>query len=464
MKRIMLDTIDVSKLENIKSREKWYGTQDHSRWLFLDKKQNLYYKIWNDTYIRKDCVPQAIDSGFYDNDNVPALHALIYWEGICRGYVMKTCEPYKKVSTKFYNLLLDKTIQSKMFAYDFCPNHVYKYKDKLTLIDLEGVYELNQYDDKYQEHISLGIPGRFVEHKPYDDFLQTLLYQPLDKKLFLSMPLQKGRGGKEICLNNYNLKTVNDVINYWKKPENKKSVQEKLNPNNWQYYNCMIAEFRKDVKGHHEMGWENMTEEYYNSLPYMKDNEIKTTLEKNPVSFDVNFIKHSTHRAYAMIGRLINDKPYIPFYVKTKVVDPTSNVRFLNTIKDWPKDEYTIVQSGILSTMGIRQNSDLDVVVSSKLKLMLYDVPDKVEVMVDRKKFQVFGCKSDDDLVYNYSKKINGFNFAQPRFYFSRLWIVNESKAKDQNNIKRFKERLCHETQPFNVFNEEEWGFELLPQ
>ena len=168
-------------------------------------------------------------------------------------------------------------------------------------------------------NISLGIPGIFVEHKPYDDFLQTLLYQPLDKKLFLSMPLQKGRGGKEICLNNYNLKTVNDVINYWKKPENKKLVQEKLNSNNWQYYNCMIAEFRKDVKGHHEMGWENMTEEYYNSLPYMKDNEIKTTLEKNPVSFDVNFIKHSTHRAYAMIGRLINDKPYIPFYVKTIV-------------------------------------------------------------------------------------------------------------------------------------------------
>ena len=35
---------------------------------------------------------------------------------------------------------------------------------------------------------------------------------------------------------------------------------------------------------------------------------------------------------------------------------------------------------------------------SSKLKLMLHEVPDKVEVMVDRKKFNVFGCDSDDDL------------------------------------------------------------------
>jgi hypothetical protein len=87
--------------------------------------------------------------------------------------------------------------------------------------------------------------------------------------------------------------------------------------------------------------------------------------------------------------------------VKKNVVDLTSNVKFLHRIKDWPKEEYTIMQSGILALMGIRQNSDLDVVVSSKLKNELSHVPDGIEVMVDRNKFKVFGCSGDDDLVYN---------------------------------------------------------------
>ncbi len=50
------------------------------------------------------------------------------------------------------------------------------------------------------------------------------------------------------------------------------------------------------------------------------------------------------------------------------------------------------MQSGILALMGIRQNGDLDVVVSTKLKNKLSEIPDGVEVMSDRDKFKVFGC------------------------------------------------------------------------
>ena len=92
------------------------------------------------------------------------------------------------------------------------------------------------------------------------------------------------------------------------------------------------------------------------------------------------------------------------------------------------------------------------------------DIPDGVEVMVNRDKFKVFGCSDDDDLIYNYSVNINGYNFAEPRFYFSRLWPDRESKIEDQKRILNFKERGSSDTYPFSKITEEQWGFNLLPK
>ena len=274
----------------------------------------------------------------------------------------------------------------------------------------------------------------------------------------------KGKGGKEVILVDYQLKTVKDVIEYYSNKDYLKNIESQLVPSNWQYFNCMMAEFRHNVGDHHQLGWENMTKEYYESLPMMSDGEIEIFLKNNPIPFDVSFIKHGFHRAVSMIGRMIKGKSYIPFYVKNNVVDLTSNVKFLDRIKDWPKEEYTIMQSGVLALMGIRQNSDLDVVISSKLKNELSDIPDGVEVMVNRDKFKVFGCSDDDDLIYNYSVNINGYNFAEPRFYFSRLWPDRESKIEDQKRILNFKERGSSDTYPFSKITEEQWGFNLLPK
>ena len=363
-----LDEIDVTKFKTIKARQKWYDNQDHSRWVFYDETNKLYYKIWNDTYIRKNTIVDAFESGFYDLEMLPALKGIIFWEGVCRGYVMEECEKYGELEDDFYNDIKKRTTNTNMFAYDLCPNHIFKFNGKTTIIDLEGVYQLNQYHIKKDEHHSLGIPGRFVEYEPYEDYIKSLVYKPLSEEQFLSMPLQKGKGGKEIILNDYNLTTVKDVIDFYSNDNNVKYIESKLEPNNWQYYNCMMAEFRHNVGDHHEIGWENMTKEYYESLPMMNDDEIETFLKNSPAPFDVCFIKHGFHRAVSMIGRMIKGKPYIPFYVKTNVVNPINNINYLDKIKDWPKEEYTIVQSGILALMGIRKNSDLDVVISSKLK------------------------------------------------------------------------------------------------
>ena len=84
--------------------------------------------------------------------------------------------------------------------------------------------------------------------------------------------------------------------------------------------------------------------------------------------------------------------------------------------------------------------------------------------MVDRGKFKVFGCSDDDDLVCNYSVNIDGYNFAEPRFYFSRLWPDKESKIEDQKRILNFKERGSYNSEPFYEISDEKWGIELLPQ
>jgi len=464
MIQFSLDEIDVSKFQSIKSREKWYDYQDHSRWIFYDKKNKLYYKLWNDTYVRKNTIIEAFESGFYDEQLLPAFKGIIVWEGVCRGYVMEECENYGIMDVNFFDDIKTRTQNCNMFAYDLCPNHIFKYKGKTTIIDLEGVYNLNEYETKTKEHYSLGIPGRFVEYEPYEKYINKLNYKPLSEEQFLSMPLQKGKGGKEIILNDYTLKTVKDVIDFYSDKNNVKYIESKLEPSNWQYFNCMMAEFRHNVGDHHELGWENMTKEYYESLPMMNDDEIETFLKNNPTPFDVCFIKHGFHRAVSMIGRMIKGKPYIPFYVKNNVVNPIDNINYLDKIKDWPKEEYTIVQSGILALMGIRKNSDLDVVISSKLKKDIKEIPSGIEVMSNRAKFQVFGCKNDDDLVYNYSVNIDGYNFSEPRFYFSRIWPDRESKIQDQKMILNFKVRGSHNVNQFSKITDEKWGFELLPK
>ena len=145
-------------------------------------------------------------------------------------------------------------------------------------------------------------------------------YSPINLEYFLNIEIQQGGGGKEIIHQNSKLKTIKDIVMYFSNKDNITKTEKTLNPSNWQYYNCMIAEFRHNVKNHHDLGWENMTKEYYEGLDPMSDEEIEQFLKNNPVEFDNGFVRHNYHRACAMIGRLIKGKPYIPFYMKTSQI------------------------------------------------------------------------------------------------------------------------------------------------
>lgn len=307
-------------------------------------------------------------------------------------------------------------------------------------------------------------------------------YEPISFKYFLNMEIANGGESKMIVKDGGKLKTVRDVCKFFSNPSNVSEVKSKLNPNNWQYFNCMMAGFRHNVANHHELGWDKLTEEYYNSLDEMTDEEVLEFNKNNPVEFDNGFIKHSYHRAYAMIGRIIKGKKYIPFYMRKKQIydEPRlqdrihrvkpliENVVNINNV-NIPKDSFTICQSGILALMGVRKNDDLDIIISFEARKQLFNnrkdfiKQNGVEIFEpNRGKFRIFDAQGDDDLIENYSFEVNGYRFLEPRFYFSRKHKHSERDKSDWNGIKNFFESESHKGYPFNQLSEEQWGVQYI--
>ena len=307
-------------------------------------------------------------------------------------------------------------------------------------------------------------------------------YEPISLEYFLNMKFAGGSGGKEVVTQNRTLRTVKDVYMFYSISDNIQTVKSKLTSDTWQYFNCILAEFRNNVGDHHELGWDKMTEEYYYNLELMSDNELEIFLKENPVEFENGYIKHSFHRACAMIGRLIKGKEYIPFYMKKSQIyneprksDNTHRVKpLINNIKGLseisiPAGEFTICQSGVLALMDIRQNDDIDVIISSEARDQLFNGNTNfireggVEIFEpNRGKFRYFDAQGDDDLIENYSFSVNGYNFLEPRFYFSRKNKHTDRDKSDWEGIRKFFELGSHKGYPFNQLSDEQWGVEYI--
>tara|TARA_Y100000034_G_scaffold12174_1_gene12777 strand:- start:3266 stop:4885 length:1620 start_codon:yes stop_codon:yes gene_type:complete len=302
--------------------------------------------------------------------------------------------------------------------------------------------------------------------------------EPIHMDYFLNMELANGGGGKEVINQNGKLRTVGDVVEFWKNHH-----AENISPHNWQYYNCMRAGFKKNVGDHHKLGWEQMTKEYYDSLDDMTYAEIVIFLKNNPVDFDNGYIRHSYHRACAMIGRLISEEEYVPFYMhRDRIFDKPrdkdgihrispliDNVKYLDMVKKLkiPVGEFTICQSGLLAVMAIRQNEDLDIIISTEARNQLFQGNKnfmrhgKVEIFESNKtKFMYFNAQGDDDLIENYSFQVGGYNFLEPRFYLSRKRLDREKDKKDWKQIQNFFDTRGHEAYPFNKLTTEQWAYD----
>ena len=168
------------------------------------------------------------------------------------------------------------------------------------------------------------------------------------------------------------------------------------------------------------------------------------------------------------------------------IQNPIENINFIRILDDYgiPRSEYSIGNSAILALMGvesrIKNNGDLDIVISSKLRKFLEKTKMRLPGVAhpfgkDSGKFREFGCKNDDDLVYNYSVNILGFNFTEPRFYFNRMHRVMNSQHRsfDENykvkelgklGVENFKNKHLYKKYPFNNVAYPKWGFELVKE
>ena len=134
-----------------------------------------------------------------------------------------------------------------------------------------------------------------------------------------------------------------------------------------------------------------------------------------------------------------------------------------------PRGEYALVQSSILALMGVRQNDDVDIIISSEARKQLFNNNQNfirlngVEIFEpNRGKFQIFNAQGDDDLIKNYSFIVDGYNFLQPRFYFSRKNKHTDRDKSDWDGMRNFFKMRSHDGFPFNELSEEEWGVQYL--
>jgi hypothetical protein len=179
---IQLRDIDLSGLRLLKESCHRFGDQDHSRWLFRTRRrssgaEDLYFKIWNPTYVRRDNLLRGIDSGFYDETTTPALRAVIQAGGVCRGYVMKRCLRHRGKDAAFHALVLGKTVETGLFAVQYSPSHTMRCGETLSLVDLEAIYPLDElpglpsvyrcfFDDPQYERFVIDLYCRTFPHLP----------------------------------------------------------------------------------------------------------------------------------------------------------------------------------------------------------------------------------------------------------------------------------------------------------
>ncbi len=121
---------------------------NHGRQVIHDEEKNLYYKIFDDEYCRRENFVKAYEVGFFD-ELAPALKSLIVDGDDIVGYVSEAGTPLGselgEIPKEFYEKVLGKAKETKMFFYDLVASNIIRTKDgELSLIDLESVYDIDE--------------------------------------------------------------------------------------------------------------------------------------------------------------------------------------------------------------------------------------------------------------------------------------------------------------------------------
>ncbi|MBZ8134547.1 hypothetical protein CLD20_14800 [Afifella sp. IM 167] len=168
---IRLGFLDLPELDLVKQVVRRYGGQDHSRWVFRGRLngEDVYIKVWNRSYVRRDNLRDGLRCGFYDQATAPALRALVTSNGLCRGYVTARCEPRRTLPQEFWELICARTAATGHFAVQFSPGHAMHFRGRRSLIDLEGIYPLARLDLVAGHHSAFA-------YRPYARYVTELAH------------------------------------------------------------------------------------------------------------------------------------------------------------------------------------------------------------------------------------------------------------------------------------------------
>jgi len=163
--KIQLNDIDFDAYECIKDKyDRMVDGVSHGRSIYYDSTSGLYYKIFHPDYCRIDNFRKAIEAKFFDG-LAPALTGLIYDSDNLMGYVTKAGPllsanefDYHLIPQDFFRILKNRIKECGMFFYDLVPHNIIRIDGNLSLIDLESVYDLEEYNT-LPEHNAITKPA-----------------------------------------------------------------------------------------------------------------------------------------------------------------------------------------------------------------------------------------------------------------------------------------------------------------
>ena len=172
--KIQLNDIDLNAYECVKDKyDRVVDGVSHGRAIYFDSHAQLYYKIFHPDYCRVDNFRKAIEANFFDGI-APALVSLIYNSDILVGYVTKAGPllsanefDYHLIPQDFFRILKNRIKDSGMFFYDLVPHNIILINGEPSLIDLESVYDISEYD-------TLSLHNAKVKPAELDEYINEL--------------------------------------------------------------------------------------------------------------------------------------------------------------------------------------------------------------------------------------------------------------------------------------------------
>tara|TARA_R110001606_G_scaffold343773_1_gene492363 strand:- start:14376 stop:16124 length:1749 start_codon:yes stop_codon:yes gene_type:complete len=214
--KIQVTDIDFEQLTCVKNKlHRVVDGVNHGRAIYHDSGNRLYYKIFHAEYCRVNNFRKAIESNFFDG-LAPALTNLIIDDvDNIIGYVTKEGPLLSAnefdihlIPQDFFRILKNRIKESGMFFYDLVPHNIILVDGKLSLIDLESVYDLDEYH-KLHEHNAKVKPaelGEYINELRSSISMKISLIQPGRNNLkylkwsYDSIRKNQGNHTVEICV------------------------------------------------------------------------------------------------------------------------------------------------------------------------------------------------------------------------------------------------------------------------